>query len=288
MKINGNNIKVLITGGKGQLGTDLTDVLKSHNFIVHSFGSKDVDISNLDNFFKIAKNINPHIIINCGAYTKVDNCEEDVDTAFKINAIGAKNCAIVSDSLKCKLIHISTDYVFNGEKDTPYTEYDAPQPVSVYGKSKYFGEVLIKEHCNRYFILRVAGVYGEHGNNFVKTIINLSKKNKSLKVVNDQKTTPTSTIAICNQILNILLTDNFGTYHSTCEGECSWYEFTKEIFNILNIDTEVIPCTTEEFPRPAKRPQYSVLENYNLKLLGINKMIHWKDALKEFLRGKKW
>ena len=276
-------MKILITGGFGQLGTDLTLTLKDKHYTVYPFSSKELDITDLDKFIEKAKEIKPKVLINCAAYTNVDGCETEREKAFKVNAIGAKNCAIVSDTVNSKLFHISTDYIFNGNKKSPYTEYDSPAPESVYGKSKYSGEKLITHHCNNFFILRVAGVYGINGNNFVKTIVKFAKEKDLLKVVNDQITTPTYTIDICNQITKLINTDNYGIYHSSCEGECSWYEFTKFIFNKLNINTEVVPCKTSEYPRPAKRPSYSVMENFNLKLLKINVMRHWQDAVSDFL-----
>lgn len=282
-QIKGKIMKILITGGSGQLGTDLTLILKNKSYTVYSFSSKDLDITVIDKFLKKTKELKPDIIINCAAYTNVDGCETEREKAFMVNAIGAKNCAIVADTVKSKLFHISTDYIFNGNKKSPYTEYDSPNPESVYATSKYFGENLIKEHYNNFFILRVAGVYGIHGNNFVKTIIKYAKEKDELKVVNDQVTTPTYTIDICNQIIKLLETDNYGVYHCSCEGECSWYEFTKFILNKLNINTKVVPCTTDEYPRPAKRPTYSVMENFNLKLLKINVMRHWQEAVTEFL-----
>ena len=278
-------MKILITGGKGQLGTDLTLFLKDKGFQVYSFSSSEMDISNLDLSYKITKEIMPDVIINCAAYTAVDECEKNINKAFLINTIGAKNISIISNEINAKLFHISTDYVFNGEKDSPYTEYDKPDPISIYGKSKYYGEVLVKEHNERFFILRVSGVYGKYGKNFIKTIINLAREKDELKVVNDQFVTPTSTIEICKQIHILLPTTYFGLYHATCEGSCTWYEFTKYIFKNLNIKTKVIPCSTEEFPRPAKRPKNSVLENFNLKLIGFNAFSQWQEAVKIFLKS---
>jgi len=278
-------MKILITGGKGQLGSDTTEVLKSNGNEVFSYSSNELNITDLDSLCKTVKNINPDIIINCAAFTEVDTCETDIEKAFAVNALGAKNCAIASALFDKKILHISTDYIFDGEKTFPYTEYDKPAPISVYGKSKLYGEKLLKEHCKKFFILRVAGVYGMSGKNFVKTIVNIGKTKKFLKVVDDQTTTPTYTVEIARQISDIIASDNYGTYHATCEGECSWFEFTKYIFAKLNIKTEVVPCKTTEFPRPAKRPAYSVLENFNLKLTGFRKMKHWKESLDEFLNS---
>jgi len=277
-------MKILITGGNGQLGKDLTLFLKEKNYEIYSFSSKEFDITNLELILKIANNIKPEVIINCAAYTAVDDCEKNIERAYLVNSIGAKNVAIVSNKLNAKLFHISTDYIFDGKKDLPYIEYDEANPISIYGKSKLYGEIEVMRHCNNYFILRVAGVYGKYGKNFVKTIINLARERDKIKVVNDQKTTPTSTLEICKQIFKLLNSEHFGIYHATCEGSCTWYEFTKYIFEILNIKTEIIPCTSNEFPRPAKRPENSVLENFNLKLIGYNTYSHWKEAIKNFLK----
>ncbi len=277
-------MKVLITGGKGQLGSDLTIYLNSKNFEVISYSSKELDITNLELSLKIVKDIKPEVIINCSAYTAVDDCESNINKAYLVNAIGAKNIAIVSRKINAKLFHLSTDYVFDGKKKSPYTEYDFPNPISIYGKSKLAGEIEVINQTNDYFILRVSGVYGKYGKNFVKTMINLAKEKNEIKVVNDQIVTPTSTIEICKLISNLINTDHFGLYHATCEGECSWYEFTKYIFQLLNIKAKVVPCSTEEFPRPAARPKYSVLENFNLKLIGYNSFNNWKLAIKNFLK----
>ncbi len=277
-------MKVLIAGGRGQLGTDLTKILISNNIETFFYDSSELDITDINSIFKKINSASPDIIINCAAYTNVDNCESDIEKAFKVNALGAKHCAIAAETFNKKLIHISTDYVFNGKKKSPYTEYDKPEPLSVYANSKLHGEFLIKEHCKKFFILRVAGVYGIYGNNFVKTIIQYGKTKDMLKVVNDQITTPTYTIDIANQILQLIDSEFYGTYHATAEGECSWYEFTSFIFGKLNIRTKIIPCTTEEFPRPARRPSYSVLDNFNLKLINKNFMRHWKDGINDFLK----
>ena len=280
-------MNILITGAKGQLGNDLSEILKKNHYNVFSFSSKKLDITNLKDFIKIADNISPNVIINCAAYTKVDDCETNINKAFFVNSIGAKNCAIVANIFNAKLFHISTDYIFDGKKGKSYTEFDLPNPESIYGKSKYYAEQLIKEHCNRFFILRVAGVYGINGENFVKTIVRLGQEKNSLKIVDDQITTPTYTVDISNQILKLIDTDLFGIYHATCEGQCSWYEFTISIFNKLNINIELIPCSVREFTRPAKRPLNSVLENFNLKLQQLNVMRHWQDSLSDFLNKHK-
>lgn len=275
-------MKILITGANGQLGSDLVEFLKD-KYTILPYSSKQLDITNLNLFQKEIDRVMPDIIINCAAYTNVDDCESNIEKAYIVNSIGAKNCAIISNKFSIKLFHISTDYVFDGIAKEPYKEDDITNPISIYGKSKLSGENNIINHCNNFFILRTAGVYGINGKNFVKTIVNFAKDKKFLKVVNDQITTPTYTLEICKQILALLETEYFGIYHASSEGECSWYEFTKAILDELEINAQLTACSTNEFPRPAKRPKYSVLENFNLKIIGLNKFKHWKDALKDFL-----
>jgi len=279
-------MKILITGAKGQLGTDLVKKMRE-NHDVFPYSSQELDITKLQKFDAEVEKIAPDIIINCAAFTDVDGCESNIERAYLVNSIGAKNCAIISNKYSLKLFHISTDYIFNGESEIPYKEDDIPEPISTYGKSKLSGEINIINHCNKFFILRTAGVYGANGNNFIKTILKIVKKNKFLKVVNDQITTPTYTVDICNQILKLLKTEYYGIYHASSEGFCSWYEFTKTILQYLDINADVVPCTTDEFLRPAKRPKYSVLDNFNLKLIGLNEFRYWKESLKEFLEKYK-
>lgn len=280
--------KLLITGCKGQLGIELSNKLKD-NYELMLVDKDDVDITSIGALMNYAKKAKPNIIINCAAYTAVDLCEENEADAYSVNAIGAKNLAIISSELNVKFVHISTDYVFDGEgiKDKsgflrPYYETDEPNPQSAYGRTKLKGEKYVAENCKKYFIIRTAWLYGE-GNNFVRTMLNLSKTNSEIRVVKDQIGSPTSTEELANMIEKIIRTEKYGIYHGTCEGFCSWYELTCEIFKIMNIKTKVTPVTTEEFPRPAKRPKYSVLENKKLNGLGIYKFKDWKEALKTYL-----
>ncbi len=275
-------MKILITGATGQLGKDLTLILKKY-YTVYPYSSKDLNITDYKFFEKEVAKVKPDVVVNCAAYTNVDGCEREVEKAYSVNSIGAKNCAIIANKFQIKLLHISTDYIFNGEIKIPFKEDDTPNPVSIYAKSKLAGEINIINHCNNFFILRTAGVYGIYGNNFVKTILKIAKERGFLKVVNDQITTPTYTIDLCNQILKLVDTEYYGIYHASNEGECSWYEFAKAIIKYSGINATIEPCTTAEFPRPAHRPKYSVLENFNLKLLNLNEFRQWDVSLKEFL-----
>ena len=203
--------------------------------------------------------------------------------AYKINALGSKNLAIASEKVKSKLVYISTDYVFKGDKKTPYREDDTTNPTNIYGKSKFLGEQYTKDFCSRYFIIRTAWLYGD-GNNFVKTMLRLSESKKEINVVDDQVGSPTSTkeLAVC--VLNLINTEYYGTYHGTNNGFCSWYEFAKKIFEIKNIDVKVNPITSDKFPSKVNRPSYSVLDNFMLKLIDLDNFKHWEEALEEYLR----
>ncbi len=277
-------MKILITGANGLLGHELSSVLKDHSLILLSHSQ--LDISNSDSVNKEIDTHSPDIIINSAAYTQVDLCESNYDLAFSSNATGPKNLAIKCKQLNIPLIHISTDYVFEGnqEKNTPLEETDKLGPKTVYGKTKLEGEKLVMENCDKYFILRTAWLYGE-GKNFVKTMINLSKKNKELKVVSDQVGCPTYAKDLAKAIKEIIdkKSEKYGIYHVTNKGEVSWYEFAKKIFEIKKIEIKVNPCTSEEFPRPAPRPHYSVLNNQKWINAGFTPLRNYEEALKEYL-----
>lgn len=284
--------KVLITGSNGQLGLELINTLKDKYELILT-NRLNLDITNFSEAIEFIKQRKPDIVINCAALTAVDLCETQEDRAYSSNALGPKNLAIASSLIGAKLVQISTDYVFDGEgtkdlngKTRPYIEEDKTNPQSAYGRTKLEGEKLVIENSSKYFIIRTAWLYGE-GKNFVRTMINLSKTNSEVRVVNDQIGSPTSTEELSNMIKKIIETENYGIYHGTCEGYCSWYDFTCEIYRLLDIKTKVIPVTTEEYPRPAKRPKYSVLENKKLNELGIYKFKEWQEALKIYFEKER-
>ena len=274
-------MKILITGAYGMLGSDLREVLKDNELIIT--GSKDLDITKENNVLQFIEDKKPEIVINAAAYTNVDNCETDYDNAYLVNAIGPKNLAVACNKLNIPLIHVSTDYVFDGSKTTPLSEEDKLGPKTAYGKTKLEGEKFVQENTKKYFILRTAWLFGINGKNFVKTMINLSKKNNVLKVVNDQKGCPTYCYDLALAIKQLLNSDKYGIYHLTNKGELSWYDFAKKIFELSNITINVKPVTTEEFPRPAPRPHYSVLSNQKWINAGFTPMKNYEDALKDYL-----
>lgn len=275
-------MKVLITGANGQLGRELTKQYKEKNVELILTDVAELDITNVEMVNKFVKENNPTVIINCAAHTAVDKCETDIDNAYKINAIGPKNLATAAHSIGAEVVQVSTDYVFDGEGKEQITEFDKINPETVYGKTKAFGEEFVKAHNPKHYIVRTAWLYGD-GNNFVKTMLNLAKTNKELKVVNDQFGSPTSTVDLAKVIISLVDSKNYGTFHGTCKGECSWFDFVVEIFKIAKVDIKVNPCTTDEFPRPAKRPKYSVLRNYMLELTTGDVTRTWQEAINEYV-----
>lgn len=277
-------MKILLTGGNGQLGIELQKQFKKSydSYEVISTDYDVLDITDLNQVRKVLLLEKPDIVINCAAHTAVDKCEEDIENAYKINAIGSKNLAIACDEIGAKLVQVSTDYVFSGEVPGARREDDLTGPQSIYGTSKLLGEEYVKTFCKKHFIIRTAWLYGE-GNNFVRTMLKLSETNKELNVVGDQFGSPTSTKDLAKAIIELMQTEYYGTFHGTCEGECSWYDFACKIFELKGIDIKVNKVTSEEFVRPAKRPKYSVLDNFMLKLYGLNSFRHWEEALKDYL-----
>lgn len=288
-------MKILITGAKGQLGRELSmcfergytelgvpELLKQSNSIV-AVDIDELDISNIVAVTDFFEKERPDAIINCAAFTNVNLCETEKDLAFKANAIGPRNLAIASEKIGAKLIHVSTDYVFDGEGTAPYTEWDIPSPKSVYGATKYLGEEYIKQFSSKYFIVRTSWLYGYYGNNFVKTIMRIAGEKHACRVVCDQRGNPTNAADLAHHLIKLLPTEEYGIYHGTGTGECSWFDFAKEIVSLSGIDAEVSPCTTEEYPTPAKRPSYSSLDNMMFRTGVGDEFRPWQDALKTFI-----
>ena len=285
-------MKVAVTGANGQLGTDLCRAL--HNFDVIPFTHADIEITDMASVREAMLKHKPAIIISTAAYVRVDDCEDDNEKAFRVNALGARNVAVVAQELGAKLVHISTDYVFGGEAESrtiPYTEFDTPVPLSIYGKSKLAGENLVRHLCLRHFIIRSSGLFGiagssGKGGNFVETMLKLAKERDELRVVNDQVFSPTYTWDLARKIAQLMTTDYYGIFHITSSGVCSWYEFTAEILKLAGMKTTVIPITSDQYPQKARRPRYSVLDNYHLRLLGLDDMRPWQEALKDYLAAR--
>ena len=279
-------MKVILLGSNGQLGWEFKQFLQD-KVKLFSFTHKDLDILDVNSLERNFQEMSPDIVINCAAYTKVDKAEEEQELAYNINAIGAKNVSFASFKVNAKVIYFSTDYVFDGRKNSPYTELDKPNPISAYGKSKLSGEVFTKESNPNYLILRISWLYGINGNNFIKTVIKLAKSDKPLRIVNNQYGTPTYTLDVVKQTWELIRNGKTGLYHSSNNGEATWFEFAKEIIPDLNLKVEAIPIRTEDYPTPAKRPRYSVLKNHLLKLEKLDIMRKWKKALKDFINNYK-
>lgn len=285
---------VLVTGAKGQLGEALQYVsnqvlnqnfkdkeAKTIQFFFYS--SSELDITNIHNIETIFSKIKPNFCINAAAYTAVDKAESEHDKAQAVNVFGAKNIAEVCNSNYTTLIHISTDFVFDGSKNTPYNEEDVTNPKGIYGKTKRDGELQIIKNLNQYFIIRTSWLFSSFGNNFMKTMLRLANERKTLNIINDQIGTPTHAIDLAHAIISIILSNNklYGIYNFSNEGSCSWYDFAKKIFQTNNIKIELKPIPTSEFPTPAKRPKYSVLDKTKIKKTFNIVIRSWQDTIEK-------
>lgn len=275
--------KIMITGCNGQLGRAMNIALEKFSDLqIINTDIGELDITRVDEVMNFVADQKPEIIVNCAAYTAVDKAESDWDLAYKINAIGPRNLSIAATQNKAKLVHVSTDYVFDGNADKPYTEFDAPNPQGAYGKTKLEGEKMVQQFSDRFFIFRTAWLYGD-GKNFVKTMLRLSEDHDEVKVVYDQVGSPTSATELANAIVSQMFTDNYGLFHATCEGDTNWADFTKEIFRLANKSTRVIPITAAEYGAAAPRPAYSILDNYMLRLTSDYRFSDWHDAIEQYI-----
>lgn len=288
-------MKIMITGCNGQLGNEIQSILKSGKSEIGAapvgvVGAEilpvDIDTLDISNMAEVSDYVNanrPDVIINCAAMTNVDGCESDYRTAFKVNALGVKNLAVCAENIGAKLIHVSTDYVFAGDATKPYCEWDNVDPQSVYGASKALGEKYALSFCKRTFVVRTSWLYGYIGKNFVKTVRRVIRERGGITVVNDQRGNPTNANDLAHHLLKLALTEEYGIYHCTGEGECTWYDFAVKIAEYSGLGDTVKPCTSEEFPTPTKRPAYSSLRNLALECTVGNEMRDWKIALKEYI-----
>ncbi len=276
--------KIIVTGCNGQLGRAVNKLYANNErYELVNTDVGELDITSIDEVMSFVREVKPYAIINCAAHTGVDACETEADKAYRINAIGPRNLSIAATETNAKLIHISTDYVFDGKGTRPYTEFDAVGPQGMYGRTKLAGENFVRQFADRYFIIRTAWLYGD-GKNFVKTMLRLSETNDKVRVVKDQVGSPTSAEELAKAIAFLLPTENYGLFHGTCEGDCSWAEFTEEIFRLAGKKTVVEAITTEEFGAKAPRPAYSILENYMFKLTSDFMFADWHDAIAKYMK----
>lgn len=282
-------MKWMVIGANGQLGSDLVEVLADETVIALTHA--DVEVSDSESVDEIVAQHKPEVVINTAAYHKVEECEKSPDKAFGINATGALNVAQSCKAYGATLVYISTDYVFDGRKGSPYVESDLPMPLNVYGTSKLAGEYLTRHTLERHFIVRTTGLYGAHecrakGGNFIDLMLRLAREHDEIRVVNDEVLTPTYTFDLSYQIRSLSQTNHYGLYHMTNNGQCSWYEFARAIFDILGMNVNLVPTTSDEFPRPVERPAYSVLQNKALQDLRLDQMQHWQQALRAYLESR--
>jgi dTDP-4-dehydrorhamnose reductase len=279
-------MKILITGAKGQLGQDCSQILAS-SFTVFPFGSQELDIADRRQMYDIMESIQPDIVINCAAYTAVDDCENNLKRCKQVNTDGPEYIAGACAKTGARMIHISTDYVYDGKKQPPkeYRENDPVSPLSVYGSSKLAGEEQVRRNTDNHLIIRTAWLYGIGGPNFLKTMLRLALSNpkRTIRVVNDQVGSLTWTYRLARQIKTLIESELTGTIHATAEGYCSWYDGAKHFLDAMGVPYSLEPCSTADFPTPAHRPANSILENRRLKKYRLNRMVPWQEDVTKFV-----
>ncbi|MEN3186576.1 MAG: dTDP-4-dehydrorhamnose reductase [Atribacterota bacterium] len=275
-------MKIVIVGSGGQLGNEFQKFLKGQEN-VYAFSRQELDVTDAEEVFATLHSIEPDVVVNCAAYTRVDQAEREKDLCHRINVLGARNVAWAAYRIRAKVVYFSTDYVFDGEHAIPYTELDEPCPLSVYGWSKLWGEYFTRSCNPNHLVVRTSWLYGEMGHNFVKTVVRLAREKGKLKVVDDQHGVPTWTKDLVQQTFELLVRDRVGLYHCASLGQTSWFHVSQIIIQVLGLSAEVFPISTEEYGALARRPKYSVLSNYFLELEGLNHMRFWEEALREFL-----
>lgn len=296
-------MKIMITGCRGQLGTELQTQLRDErcelgplperlrNTTVIPVDIDELDITDREATIAYIRRHQPDTVINCAAFTNVNGCETNRDAAYRVNALGPRNLALACDKVNARLIHVSTDYVFSGAPNggIPLDECALPAPVSAYGATKLLGEQYVRDFCRRHFIVRTAWLYGYNGKNFVKTMVNLAKTHDTITVVNDQLGNPTNAVDLAYHLLKLAVSHDYGTYHCTCNGVCSWYDFAAEIIRLSGLPCTVKPCTSAEYaathPESANRPAWSALDNRALRCSVGDQMRDWKDAIQAFFNN---
>ncbi|PRO65841.1 dTDP-4-dehydrorhamnose reductase [Alkalicoccus urumqiensis] len=273
-------MKVLVTGAGGQVGHDVMNRLQQEQIKCIGTTREELDITDETKTKNVLKKCNPDVVIHCAAYTAVDKAEDEKELCCKVNVQGTRHVAKACKEIDAKMVYISTDYVFNGEGEIPFEVTDQPDPINYYGQTKYEGELEVQDLLEKYFIVRISWVFGENGNNFVKTMLRLGKERGEISVVSDQIGSPTYTYDLAKLLVEMIQTDRFGIYHATNEGYCSWYGFSKEIFRLSGMQVKVNEVASTEYPTPAKRPLNSRMSK---EILYKNKLPHWEEGLKHFM-----
>ncbi len=282
-------MKILLIGASGQLGTDLVAALSRHQLVTPP--RHTLDVLRPDQIHRVLQSERPRVVINTAAFHQVDTCESEVLTAFQANGEAVRNLGLAARDIDAVLVHYSTDYVFDGSAARPYLENDRSRPLNVYGASKLAGEHLLESVWQKHFLIRTSGLYGHAGSrgkggNFVETMIRKAENGEPIRVVHDQRLTPTSTLELARKTAALIKTSHYGLYHVTSGGNCTWYEFAREIFRLLEIRADLAPTTSDRFAALARRPAYSVLANHRLDGVGMDDLKHWKDALRDYLSDR--
>jgi dTDP-4-dehydrorhamnose reductase len=280
---------IAVIGGNGQLGSDVVEAFMGSGD-VYALTHQDLELTSPDSVANCLRRLHPHVVVNTAAMHHVENCERDPELAYAVNAVGARNLAAVSNDLGAVLIHVSTDYVFDGRKGSPYTEADPPLPLSIYGNSKLAGEYSVRTGNEKHIVLRTSALYGRQpcrakgGSNFVDLMLRLGRERGEVRVVSSETVSPTSTLDLARQIVALSDAGAYGLYHATAEGSCSWHEFACEIFAAAGLSVRCLVAGPNEFPAKVPRPAYSVLENAKLKQAGLNRFRHWQEGLHAYLQ----
>ena len=278
-------MKVLVTGVKGQLGYDVVRELQKRGHEAVGVDIDEMDITDAAAVERVMTEVQPDAVIHCSAYTAVDRAEEDIEICRRVNVDGTENIAKICKKLNCKMLYLSTDYIFSGDGERPWEPDDEASPLNAYGQSKYDGELALKKYVEKYFIVRISWVFGINGNNFIKTMLRLGRENGAVKVVDDQIGSPTYTYDLARLLVDMIESDRYGAYHATNEGICSWYEFAKEIFRAAGMDNvSVTPVKSGEFPVKAKRPKNSRMSKEKLVTNGFSLLPTWQDAVARYIK----
>lgn len=278
-------MKVLVTGVKGQLGYDVVRELQKRGHEAVGVDIDEMDITDAAAVERVMTEVQPDAVIHCSAYTAVDRAEEDIEICRRVNVDGTENIAKICKKLDCKMLYLSTDYIFSGDGERPWEPDDEASPLNAYGQSKYDGELALKKYVEKYFIVRISWVFGINGNNFIKTMLRLGRENGAVKVVDDQIGSPTYTYDLARLLVDMIESDRYGAYHATNEGICSWYEFAKEIFRAAGMDNvSVTPVKSGEFPVKAKRPKNSRMSKEKLVTNGFSLLPAWQDAVARYIK----
>jgi dTDP-4-dehydrorhamnose reductase len=282
-------MKIAVIGAEGQLGSDVLRSFAANGDEVCPMTHSEIEIADIDSVSKTLRESKPDVVVNTAAMHHVEKCEEAPEKAYAVNAIGSRNLAQVSREISAVLMHVSTDYVFDGNKRSPYEEEDAPLPLNVYGNSKLAGEHFVRTLAEKHFVLRTSALYGaspcraKGGRNFIQLMLKLAKERDEVRVVDSEFVSPTSTAELAEQLVTLSRSDRYGLYHATAEGSCSWYEFAQTIFRLSNSRIKLMVASANEFPAKVPRPTYSVLENKALKSHGLNRFGHWEKGLRTYL-----